>query len=121
VIDGVKVGRSVFKGETVGVFWDGGGVDVGGKTTPAVLLDVIVGTTALTKRVGSSSGSRFRPSASERKLSGVNIRKIATTMTIKVATTNITAKMLNKLTAHPPPRFDLLLAAILFISPVYIE
>jgi hypothetical protein len=121
VIDGVKVGRKVFNGETVTVFCDGGGVDVGGRTTPAVLLGVIVGTIATDRRVGSNSGSRFSPNASERKLSGVNIRKIATTITIKVATTNITAKMLNKLTAHPPPFFDLLVAAILFTSPVYIE
>lgn len=119
VIEGVKVGRKVFSGETVGVSWDGGGVEVGGRTTPFVLLGVIVGTMAATKRVGSWSGPAFNPRAFDRKLSGVKIRKIATTMTINVATTNITARMLNKLTAHPPPCFSPLLAAILFLSPMH--
>jgi hypothetical protein len=117
-MDGVRVGRKVFKGEPVAVFCDGGGVEVGGRTTPVALLAVMVGTTAIDKRVGSGSEAIFRPSALERKLSGVTIKKIATTNTRKVATTNITARILNKLTAHPPPRFVLLLAAILFISPM---
>jgi hypothetical protein len=118
VIDGVKVGRKVFKGEIVAVFCDGGGVEVGGSNIPLVLLGVMVGTTATDKRVGSTIGSTSSPRASDRKLSGVTIKKIATTKTIKVATTNITARILNKLTAHPPPLFDLLRAAILFISPM---
>jgi hypothetical protein len=96
---------------------EGGGVEVGGSTTPGSRVAVNVGTTAACTWVGSAAGSglKFTPSAPAIGLSGTTTIKMTTTIMRNVATTNITARILKKLTAHPPPR-ELRLAAILFPS-----
>jgi hypothetical protein len=117
-MDGVKVGRSVPAGGAVAVAAVCIGVEVGGRIRIGVLV-VKVGTTAISARVGSGKEAELKPSASTTGLSGITTRKTTTTKIRNVATTNITARILNRLTAQPPLRFELRLAAILFPSIVH--